>query len=170
MSKLHGFRGLLRFTLPLGFFAMTGCASVIQSLPQSDDPRLSNSPQRPTVPSASAKAKAYESPIPRWNSAYQGAVPGQSDKKRLARTYRALDVVDGVNEFLAQIGNPDGDAHLTPLAIAFCMSGGAPHRREKDWWGNTFSLQPGGLASSIFEGRLKGKCELSYRRRYMAEH
>ena len=163
-STFQSLRSLVSCTLPLAFLALSGCAGVIQSLANSDGQRLSSAPHGILIPSR--MAQGYESPIPRWNSPYQGATsqnPG--DRKRLARAYRTLDVVDGVLGFLAEIGNPGGSADLTPVAISFCIAG-APQHREKEWFGNMFSLQPGSLASAIFEGRLKHSCEISYWRRH----
>ena len=160
---MSAIRHLIRYSLPLAFVSLTGCASVIESLADRQPQGLSNAPRMLSVPRA--QAHAYESPIPRWNSAYQGATSNQTpaQKKSLARAYHVLDVADAISEVMSGFLDPNSSDQVTPLAISFCMSGGVPHRREKDWFGNVFSLQPGGLASSIFEGRLKERCELNYR-------
>jgi len=165
-SAGHRFRSLLKYILPLGLLAFTGCASAVKSIVRSEAEGLPNAPP-PPPPAPSRKAEVYESPIPRWNSAYQGATSNQTpaEKKSLARAYHVMDVADVISEVMSGLlVAPNSSDKVTPLAISFCMSGGVPHRREKDWFNNVFSLEPGGLAKSIFEGRLRDRCEITYRR------
>src|SRR6478672_1925856 len=147
---MSAIRHLIRYSLPVAFLSMSGCVSVIESLADRQPQGLSNAPRMLSVPRA--QTRAYESPIPRWNSAYQGATSNQTpaEKKSLVRAYQMLDVADAITAVMSGLLDPNSPDQLTPLALSFCLSGGVPHR-EKDWFGNVFSLQPGGLATSIFE-------------------
>jgi hypothetical protein len=76
-----------------------------------------------------------------------------------------LDVADAINEMMSGLLDPNTSDQVTPLAIYFCRSGGVPRRREKDSFNNLFSVQPGGLANAIFEGRLReDQCWITYRK------
>jgi hypothetical protein len=155
---MSAIRHLIRYSLPLAFLSMTGCVSVIESLADRQPQGLSSGPRMLSVPRA--QAQAYESPIPAWNSAYRGVSVDRLGQRPVAR---ALDFVDAVRE--AAYGLlPGGNAmSITPLAILFCI-GGLPQNHEKNWWGNTYSLQPGGLALQVAEAQVRSRCETNYRR------
>jgi len=161
MSGNRRLQTTIQIIAAIAFSGMTGCARIISDLAKDATPsgQLGTTLQVPH-----REAQVYESPIPRWNSAYQGATSNQTpaEKKHLAQAYHMLDGADAIIAAMSGLLDPTPD-EPTPLAITFCMSGGVPHRREKDWFANMFSLQPGGLGSSLFDGRLTDKCYRSYR-------
>jgi hypothetical protein len=154
-------RRLIRYSLPLAFLGMSGCVSVIESLADRQPQGLSNAPRMLSVPRA--QTQAYESPIPKWNSAYRGVGENPMVERRVARALDFADIVrDGVVNLTIMGGRRDA-IRLTPLGVLFCV-GGVPQNHEKNWWGNTYSLQPGGLALAIGEQQVKSRCEMKYLR------
>ena len=104
---MSAIRQLIRYSLPLAFVSLSGCARVIESLADSQPRGLSNAPRMLSVPRA--QTQAYESPIPRWNSAYQGATSNQTpaQKKSLARAYHVLDVADAISGVMSGLLDPN---------------------------------------------------------------
>ena len=166
---MSAIRRLVLCAVTLVSLSLSGCATLIEAaIPERETHSLGGAPQVLSVPRGSIQHSTapYESPIPKWNSAYRGAGENLAVQRRVAT---ALDIADIVRDMAANlpiIGMSGGRAnyvHLTPLAISFCIAG-VPQNHDKNWWGNAYSLQPGGLALAVAEEQVRRKCETSYRR------